>query len=64
MHLKMEVRARALQADLGKRSGVSKMTIVNWESERTKATKKILEKLPKLLELNHQPGCLLVWFPE
>jgi DNA-binding XRE family transcriptional regulator len=37
------------QVDLAKRIGVSEMTIVNWEKEWTKPTKKNLERLQKLL---------------
>jgi transcriptional regulator with XRE-family HTH domain len=37
------------QVDLAKRIGVTEMTIVNWEKEWTKPTKKNLDALEKLL---------------
>ena len=37
------------QVDLTKRIGVSEMTIVNWEKERTKPIKEYLERIEKIL---------------
>lgn len=38
------------QRDLAKRIGVNEMTIVNWEKEETKPTKRNLEALKAILE--------------
>jgi DNA-binding XRE family transcriptional regulator len=37
------------QVDLAKRIGVSEMTIVNWEKEKTRPCKKNLEKLKTVI---------------
>jgi DNA-binding XRE family transcriptional regulator len=39
------------QVDLAKRIGVDEMTIVNWEKEKTKPTKRNLPKIKKILEI-------------
>jgi repressor LexA len=37
------------QRDLAKMVGVDEMTIVNWEKEKTKPTKRNLERIKKIL---------------